>query len=133
MLNENKVKMMTKMAIYEKNEGRKMLKTANYFKGDYITLGVLRTIISVTAAFVVGVILIALCKIDWLVKNINSLDYMAIGKVMIGYYVVLIIAFGVIAGILYARKYDSSRKEIKKFFARLNKLEHFYNVSKKKK
>ena len=34
VLNENKVKMMTKMAIYEKNEGRKMLRTAKYFKGD---------------------------------------------------------------------------------------------------
>ena len=32
VLNENKVKMMTKMAIYEKNEGRKMLRTAKYFK-----------------------------------------------------------------------------------------------------
>ena len=26
LLNENKVKMMTKMAIYEKNEGRRMLR-----------------------------------------------------------------------------------------------------------
>ena len=34
LLNENKIKMMTKMAIYEKNEGKSMLKTAKYFKGD---------------------------------------------------------------------------------------------------
>ena len=34
VLNENKVKMMTKMAIYEKNEGRKMLRTSKYFIGD---------------------------------------------------------------------------------------------------
>ena len=36
LLNENKIKMMTKMAIYEKNEGKSMLKTDKYFKGDYI-------------------------------------------------------------------------------------------------
>ena len=41
VLNENKVKMMTKMAIYEKNEGRKMLRTAKYFKGDFIAFGIL--------------------------------------------------------------------------------------------
>ena len=35
MLNENKIKMMTKMAIYEKNQGRQMLKNARYYKGDY--------------------------------------------------------------------------------------------------
>ena len=39
LLNENKVKMMTKMAIYEKNEGRRMLRTARYFKGDYVAFG----------------------------------------------------------------------------------------------
>lgn len=33
MLNENKIKMMTKMAIYEKNEGRQMIKNSRYFKG----------------------------------------------------------------------------------------------------
>ena len=43
VLNENKVKMMTKMAIYEKNEGRKMLRTAKYFKGDFIAFGILKT------------------------------------------------------------------------------------------
>lgn len=133
MLNENKVKMMTKMAIYEKNEGRKMLKTANYFKGDYVTLGVLKTIISVTIAFVVGIILFTLCQIDSLVENINKLDYMAMGKGIVGYYVALIVVFGVISGVVYAKKYDKSRKEMKKFFARLNKLEHFYNGNKKKK
>ena len=44
LLNENKVKMMTKMAIYEKNEGRKMIKTAKYFKSDYIAFGAMKAI-----------------------------------------------------------------------------------------
>ena len=50
LLNENKIKMMTKMAIYEKNEGKSMLKTAKYFKGDYIAFGVLKTVIATTFA-----------------------------------------------------------------------------------
>lgn len=48
LLNENKIKMMTKMAIYEKNEGKSMLKTSKYFKGDYIAFGVLKTVIATT-------------------------------------------------------------------------------------
>ena len=53
VLNENKVKMMTKMAIYEKNEGRKMLRTAKYFKGDFIAFGILKTLITTTFAFMI--------------------------------------------------------------------------------
>lgn len=133
MLNENKIKMMTKMAIYEKNEGNTMLKTAKYFKGDYVSLGVLKTIISVTVAFVVLVILFVLCQVDSLVENINSLDYASLGKSVAGYYVAFIIIFGIISGAVYSSKYERSRKEMKKYFSRLNKLERFYNSQKKKK
>ena len=49
MLNENKIKMMTKMAIYEKNEGRQMIKNSRYFKGDYVAFGVLRTCLLYTS------------------------------------------------------------------------------------
>ena len=52
MLNENKIKMMTKMAIYEKNEGRQMIKNSRYFKGDYVAFGVLRTLIATTFAYI---------------------------------------------------------------------------------
>lgn len=133
MLNENKIKMMTKMAIYEKNEGKTMLKTAKYYKGDYVSLGVLKTVIAVTVAFAVMVVLFALCQVDSLVENVNSLDYASMGKTIAGYYVGLIIIFGIISGAVYSSKYENSRKEMKKFFSRLNKLERFYNSQKKKK
>lgn len=124
--------MMTKMAIYEKNEGNKMLKTAKYFKGDYVSLGVLQTIISVTVAFIAIVILVVLCQADSLIANINNLDYATLGKQVARYYSCLIIVFGVIACVVYSFKFESSRKEMKKFFSRLNKLERFYNGQKKK-
>lgn len=37
------------MAIYEKNEVS-MLKTARYFKGDYIAFGIFKTVIATTFA-----------------------------------------------------------------------------------
>ena len=132
MLNENKVKMMTKMSIYEKNEGKTMLKTAKYFKGDYVSLGVLKTVISVTVAFVIIAILFALCQADSLTANVNSIDYASMGKSIAGYYVAFIIIFGIISGVVYSSKYENSRKEMKKYFLRLNKLERFYNSQKKK-
>ena len=60
LLNENKVKMMTKMAIYEKNEGRRMLRTAKYFKGDYVAFGILKTLITTTFAFAIVAIMYVL-------------------------------------------------------------------------
>ena len=80
MLNENKIKMMTKMAIYEKNEGRQMIKNSRYFKGDYVAFGVLRTLIATTFAYIIMVILYVLCNLEKLVADINSLGLCGSGK-----------------------------------------------------
>ncbi|MDD6796776.1 MAG: hypothetical protein ACI4EJ_03950 [Bacteroides sp.] len=131
MLNESKIKMMTKMAIYEKNEGRRELKTAKYFKTDYVTLGVLNTVIAATVAYVVIIVLIALCNMQWLTDNVNNLNYASIGGRFVGYYIVYLLFFSILSGFVYAKRYDASRKEIKKFFSRLNKLEQFYGKNRK--
>ena len=112
MLNENKVKMMTKMAIYEKNEGRKMIKTAKYFKSDYIAFGVLRTLITTTIAFIIMLVMGVLYNIDKIITDINNLDYSAIVTGIIICYIVMLILFSVIALIVYGRQYDNSRKGI---------------------
>lgn len=132
MLNENKVKMMTKMAIYEKNEGRTMLKTAKYFKSDYVTMGVLGMIVWSTIAFVVMIAMMALCNMQWITKNINDLSYYNVGSKFIIWYLIFVVFFSTIGGVVYAHRYDASRKEIKKYFSRLSKLEHYYGMKNKK-
>lgn len=91
MLNESKVRMMTKMAIYEKNEGRRELKTARYFKTDYVSLGVLNTIIAATAAYVLIILMIALSNMQWLTNNVNNIDYASVGSRFAAYYIVYLL------------------------------------------
>lgn len=132
MLNENKVKMMTRMAIYEKNEGKKMLKMSRYYKGDFVTLGVLKSIIASTFAFAVIVIFFALCNMEKIVSEVNTMDYTLIAKKLGVYYILFLVVFCVIAGIVNAYQYDKSRAGLKKYLSRLNKLERFYNNQNKK-
>lgn len=133
MLNENKVKMMTKMAIYEKNEGKKMLKTARYFKGDFVAFAVLKSIIAATFAYIIMVIMYVMCNFESLIADINSINYTQMGKTLGIYYIAIIIVFSIIAGIVSAYQYEASRKGLKKYFSRLSKLERFYNGQKNKK
>lgn len=133
MLNENKVKMMTKMAIYEKNEGKKMLRTAKYYKGDYVSLAVLKSTIATTFAFIIVALMVVLCNTESIIRQINSMDYAALGKKIVVYYVLALIVYAVISGIYSAYQYDKTRSGIKKYVMRLNKLERFYNLQRKKK
>ncbi len=133
MLNENKVKMMTKMAIYEKNEGKKMLRNARYYKGDYVALAALKSTITTTLAFIIIVIMIAISNTETIIRQINSMDYATLGKKIAVYYIISLIIYAIISGVYSAYQYDKSRSGIKRYFMRLNKLERFYNGQRKRK
>ena len=51
MLNEKKIALMTKMAIYEQGEGKKSLPMSKYYRSDYISLRIINTVIVTTIAF----------------------------------------------------------------------------------
>ena len=53
MLNEERIRLMTRMACYEAGEGRKNVAIGNYFRGDYIGLQVIKSVISATIAYVI--------------------------------------------------------------------------------
>lgn len=131
MLNENKIKMMTKMAAYEKNVGKREIAICRYFKSDYTSIGVLKTIISMTIAYLLCVVVYIVCNIDYYLQNLAKLDYagmmLAIGK----NYVVVIAVFSVISYLVYSVRYDQAKKNITAYSKRLKKLEKYYKKESK--
>ena len=111
---------------------RRMREGAKYFKGDYVAFGILKTLITTTFAFAIVAIMYVLCNAEGLVENINSMDYLAFGKTVAFYYIGMLVVFSIIAGFVYNFQYENSRKGLKRYFSRLNKLERFYNSEKKR-
>lgn len=124
---------MTKMAIYEKNDGRRMLKTAKYYKGDYVALGVLKGTIATTIAYLIVVLMVIIGNIEKIVEDIGNIDYLQIGKKAAIYYVLMLVVFSVVSGLVCAYQYERSRSGLKTYFSRLNKLERFYNKQRNRK
>lgn len=131
MLNENKVKMMTKMAIYEKTHDKELICHEKYYKSDYVTFGMLKSMIAATFAFILLAAVYVLCNLEYLVANINNLDYGQMGLSLAKYYISFILLYGVISFFVYSHKYEKSRSGVKKYVSRLNRLERFYNSQKK--
>lgn len=53
MLNEEKIILMTQMASYEENEGKKNMAIGRYFRSDYIAIQVLKSVLCATIAYAV--------------------------------------------------------------------------------
>lgn len=131
MLNENKIKMMTKMAIFEKHHEKDMICHTRYYKNDYVTYSVIKSMAAAMIAYILMVVMIAVYNLDYIVSNVNNLDYVGIGLTLVWTLLVFVIVYGIIAYFVYSRRYENSREDVKKYFLRLTRLERFYNNQKK--
>ena len=127
MLNEEKIKLMTRMAAYEENEGKRSMQIGNYFRSDYIGLQVMKSVISATIAFAIVIGMYIFYDFESVMKEIYQVDLLATGKQILIAYVVFVGIYAVITYIIYAYRYSKARKSLKKYYAHLTELSGFYD------
>ena len=57
MLSEERIRKMIRLADYEKGIGSSDLKRTHYWRMDYVRMQILKTILAVFVAFVLGILL----------------------------------------------------------------------------
>ena len=110
MLKKKKVILMTKLAIYEKLESKYMLKAEKYFRGDYISWHIIKTMVAITIVYLLCAAMWFIYNSEFLIQNIASLNYYAIISYAVLLYVVLVLFYGVISYIVYTVKYSKAVK-----------------------
>lgn len=129
MLNEEKIRLMTKAASYEaSSDGKKALSMNKYFRGDYISLNLIWAWISYTIAFCLCAGLWAFYKIDHLMENIHRMDLAAFGKGILFLYLGLLGIFLVIHYLVYLRRYQENRKGLAAYYKILKQISHIYDT-----
>lgn len=126
MLNNKKVRLMTRLAMYEKDEGREDIKLSKYYRTDYVRLHVLQTVVSATVGYLLVLLMIGLYKMEYLVAEAVNLNYKDIGIKILGAYIVVITVYVIGSMIGYTLYYNSSRKKLSKYFKMLKKLSRMY-------
>lgn len=131
MLNEKRLKLMTRMAIYESNDGKEDFKISEYYQKDYVSLNTWKSVIWITVGYAIiigGILLIYLDKI-FDVASISGLLIIA-GAIIIGYLMTIVIT-GIIAHDFYKKKHIEARKRVKKFNNNLTRLGRMYEKEKR--
>ena len=127
MLNEEKIKLMTRMAAYEENEGKRSMQIGNYFRSDYIGLQVMKSVISATIAFAIVIAMYIFYDFESVMKEIYQVDLVATGKQILIAYVVFVGIYAVVTYIIYAYRYTKAKKSLKKYYTHLTELSGFYD------
>lgn len=127
MLNEERIKLMTKMAAYEADEGKKNVAIGNYFRGDYMGLQVIKSIISATIAFVIVFGLFVFYDFEVFMSDIYKMDLLGFGRTVITAYLIFVAVYALISYMIYTYRYAKARKSLKMYYNNLKKLAYLYD------
>ncbi len=123
MVREENVKLMSKLATYEKRNGKTEIPMSGYYKSDYVRMNVLKAVVSATVAFAIMAAVIVIYKLDYILANIFKIDYKSFGVGVLLIYVVWIFLYWLAARIVYAIRYEKARPNIIDYNHNLKKLQ----------
>lgn len=126
MLSEEKMKIMTNLAMFEKHEGKRLFPVSRYFKGDYVSSKLFRSFFSYTLSFVLCLFLWGLYYMErWL--NTMELASLKETGIRIGIlYTVGLVIYMIISAYVYMKKYEYSKRGMKVYLAKLKRLDKRY-------
>ncbi len=126
MLNEDKLKLMTGIAMFEKREGKRIFSVNRYFRSDYISSHMLRSFFCYTFCYI-------LCLAIWVLYNINRLlnvmnldDAVFVGKRGAILYFAGLVFYLIVTAIVYSRRYDYAKRGMKVYMTKMKRLEKRY-------
>lgn len=126
MLNNNKIRIMSKLAMFEQNEGKEDLRLSKYYRLDYLRLHLLTDIVSVTIGYLLILGVVLFYNLEYIIANAITLNYLDIGYKVLGIYIFILIFYGAYSLIMYSIKYNRSKKKLHKYFKDLKALREVY-------
>lgn len=126
MLSEKKIRLMIRLADYEQNQGKIDLERTKYFKLDYIRHEILKTIVSVTGAVFLSLLLIGMYHIEFLITNALELDYAWIARYFFASYLLVLFLFSLVTVSVSSIRYEASKNRVKEYYSTLQELILFY-------
>ena len=127
MLNEDRIILMTKIASYEAKEGKKYVSIANYFRSDYISLQVIKSVVYGSIAFLVAIGVFVFYDFEFFMQDVYKIDLLQFGK-RIG--IIYVISVGIYALISYIHAiyhYNRAKQSLKTYYNNLKKLSKYYD------
>ena len=126
MLNEERIRSMTKLAIYETNEGKKIIPLSHYYKSDYVSKSLMKSFVYGTISFGIMFGMWTIYQMDNAKKSMfgGNLEEFIIQVILL--YLIFMILYLLITYIYASITFSKSKKSIKKYLALLKKVEKMH-------
>lgn len=112
MVNEDRVKQLYKVAIYEQNEEKEHRQTGLYYRSDYIGKEIVKSFFSGSIAYVIMAALWVLSNWELVLHQINSLEIIQTVGTMFVLYGLFLVIYLLGTAVVYYYRYRRSKKRL---------------------
>ncbi len=127
MLNNKKVQIMSKIALYEHGEGKETLKLNKYLKDDYTSVKLLSSLpLGILTALLITALVFCL-DTDWPLKLYSSIGGTLAVIIYVGAFVVFVVLYCFFSAYMFKLKYDRHRGNLRRYGLDLKRLETIYS------
>jgi len=126
MVDEERLKLMTRMASFEENEGKKAIPVTEFFRSDYVGLHMLLTAAYVTIAFAVITGVNLFCGMESFLSDFYKTDFLSMGKDILHRYVIFAGIYVAVSFIVYSYRYTRAKKSVRVYQKALKRLGLMY-------
>lgn len=122
MLNNEKIILMTKLALYEQGEGKKKIPIGKYFKSDFVGMRMLGSFVYITIAYIICTALWFFASSDKIIKEITKNGVTKTAVVLVVIYIAVVLIYMIVSYIYFTYQFKNVRKSLKEYNSGLKKL-----------
>lgn len=112
MVNEERVKQLYKIAIYEQREEKEHYQTGLYYRSDYIGKEIVKSFFTGSIAYLIMVALWVMSNLDLVMHQINTLEIIDTVVTAIILYVLFLTVYLFVTALVYYVRYKGSKKKL---------------------
>lgn len=127
MLNEDKIRLMTGIAMYEKKAEKDIFPVTRYFKSDYISSHMIRSFLTYTFAFLIFLAVWILYQIEDIFNSMDITVLISSAKYIGILYAAGLFLYSLVTYLVYSKRYETASKSLRVYQAKLRRLEKKYS------
>ena len=131
MINEERVKQLCKIALYEKTEEKKHRQTGIYYRSDYVGKEIIKSIFTGTIAYGLLAVLWAMSNWEAVLESLNNLEIINTAVEVIVIYIGFIALYLFATFVIYLSRYGYSKKKLDGYKEDLKILNQMYEREEK--
>lgn len=119
MVNEDKVKQLYKIAVYEQNEEKTHRQAGQYYRSDYIGKEGIKSLVTGTLAYGIMAVLWMMSNWSLVLYQINTLEIVDTIMVMLVCYIGFMLIYMFATVVVYFFRYKHSKKKLEAYVEEL--------------